>query len=217
MEQFKLLRIVGIISSLVGVLLILFGNIKTADNFRIVGDFLQNILLLNLVLLLFLPSENTMKISILTGVFMMVLDFVLETVAFYLDWWYPLGGTQFPPLIVVPLEMVTSFFIIGTAMGITITFPKKIRELDFKLLNWVKPLFKNEKFDTLWRILYIFLIAIIGTNGDYTAGPEIWAPGPYWLPLFTFFVWFFGGLTVLLFYSFLERKIGKKREILNEK
>jgi hypothetical protein len=217
MEQFKLLRIVGIISSFVGIVLILFGNIKTVDNFRIVSDFLQNILLLNLVLLLFLPSENTMKISILTGVFNMTVDFILETVAVYLDWWYPLGGTQFPPLIVVPLEMVSSFFLIGTAMGIMITFPQKIIVLDFKLLNWVKTLFKNEKFDTIWRILFMLLIAIIGTNGDYTAGPEIWAPGPYWLPLYTFFVWFFGGLTVLLFYSFLERKIGKKSEILNEK
>ncbi len=217
MGQFKLLRIVGIISSLVGIVLILFGNIKTVENFRIVGDFLQNILLLNLVLLLFLPSENTMKISILTGVFNMILDFILETVAVYLDWWYPLGGTQIPPIIVVPLEMVMSFFLIGTATGITITFPQKIRELDFKLLNWVKPLFKNEKFDMSWRILYLFLIAIIGTNGDYTAGSEIWAPGPYWLPLYTFFIWFFGGLMVLLFYSFLEQKIGKKSEILNEK
>ena len=210
MEQFKILRIVGIISSLVGIVLILFGDIKTVDNFRIVSDFLQNILLLNLVLLLFLPSENTMKISILTGFFNMIFDFVLETVAVYLDWWYPLGGTTLPPIIVVPLEMVLSFFLIGTATGIIITFPQKIREMDFKLLDWIKPLFKNERYDTLWRIFYIFLIAIIGTYGDYSAGPEIWAHGPYWLLLYTFFVWFLGGLTVLLFYSFLERKMCKE-------
>lgn len=210
MEQFKLLRYTGIVGSLAGLFLILFGGIKTTANFRIVSDLLQNIFLLNFVMLLFLPSEKTMKISLMMGIFNMVVDFFLETVAVLLDWWYPLGGTQFPPVIIVPLEMVVSFLIIGTSTGILLTFPEKFRATNNKLIGWTKPLFKNERYDVVWRVLYLFLISLVGTNGDYSAGEEIWMPGVNWLPIYTFFVWFLGGLLMLLFYTLLEKRI--KRE-----
>jgi len=207
MKDFKLLRATGIIICLVGVFLILFGGIKTPENFRILSDFIQNILILNIILLIFLPNNRTLKIALIIGIFTMVIDFILETIAVYLNWWYPLGGTQFPPIIVVPLEMVISFLIIGTAIGIILTFPEKIREMDFKPLNWIKPLFENQKFDWLWRFLLILVNAIIGTHGDYSAGPEIWVPGTYWHPIYTFFIWFGGGTIILLLYYFLEKKI----------
>ena len=63
---------------------------------------------------------------------------IVETVGVSLKLWYPLGGTQFPPLIIVPLEMVLSFFLIGTSMGIVMSFPERIRESELKLFKWVK-------------------------------------------------------------------------------
>ena len=145
----------------------------------------------------------------------MIVDFFLETVAVLLDWWYPLGGTQYPPLIIVPLEMVLSFFLIGTSTGVIFTFPEVIRNSDNKTLSFISPLFKRERFDIIWRILYSFCISLIGTNGDYSAGPEIWQPGIYWQPFYTFLVWFLGGLLILLFYSLLERKM-KIKEVLDK-
>jgi hypothetical protein len=199
-------RGLGIVSCLLGILLILFGGIKTAENFRIVSDFLQNSLEHNHVLFLFLPDDNKLKIAMIIGLLTMLIDFILETVAVYLDWWYPLGGTQFPPLIVVPLEMVLSFFLIGTTMAIILDFPEKIRTSSFFALKLIKPFFKNNRLDWFWRFLLVLLNAIIGMNGDYSAGPEIWAPGPSWNPIYTFFVWLGGGFVTLLFYYLLNKK-----------
>jgi len=207
MTHYMLLRIVGIFSSLIGVLLILFGGIKTSENFRVLSDIIQNVLVLNIVLLVFLPKDRDLKVAVLIGGFTMIFDYILETVAFYYGWWYALGGTQYPPLLVIPLEMVLSFFMIGTAMGILFTFPQKIRSMDFKLLNWTEFFFKNPKLDYFWLILLLFLNALIGTHGDYTAGNEIWVPGPYWHPLYTLIVWFGGGLITLILYFILKKKI----------
>ena len=202
MKEFRLLRITGIIASIAGVLFILFGGIKTPANFRILSDFIQNLLIINIVLLAFMPKEKAMKIALCVGLFVMGLDFGLETLAIYLNWWYPLGGFQWPPILVVPLEMVVSFIIIGTSMAIVLTFPEVIRETDEPVIKWFKPLFKDKKFDLLWRILLLLINAIIGTHGDYTAGPTIWVPGPLWHPIFTFLMWFGGGmLTLLVFYG----------------
>ena len=52
----------------------------------------------------------------------------------------------------------------------------------------------------------IVLIAIAGTYGDYTAGPEIWTPGPTWHPLGTLFVWPGSGLIALVVYHLLVRR-----------
>lgn len=181
-NQINFIRIIIVISSLTGILLILFGNdwfgtIITPDNFRIISDILQNILILQLILALFMPRTKILKISFGIGIFTMIYDFFLETAAVYLDWWYPLGGTQFPPLLVIPLEMILSFFIIGFSFSILLIFPEKIRNSNSRVINWVKPLF-HKKYDLIWRILLVLINAIIGINGDYSAGPEIWIPGP---------------------------------------
>ncbi|MHA1293768.1 MAG: hypothetical protein ACTSQJ_14010 [Promethearchaeota archaeon] len=206
-KNYRILRITGIFVCIIGLILILFFQIKTTENFRILSDFIQNIILFVLVLLIFLPDNKTMKVALIIGVFTMLFDFIIETIAVYLDWWYPLGGTQMPPIIVIPIEMVLSFLIIGTTMAIVFTFPEKIREMDFQPLNWIKPLFENENYDWYWRVLLIFINAIIGTYGDYNAGQEIWIPGPNWHPIYTFFVWFFGGIMMLLMFWFLQKKI----------
>ncbi|MBD3228582.1 MAG: hypothetical protein GF329_10380 [Candidatus Lokiarchaeota archaeon] len=97
--------------------------------------------------------------------------------------------------------MIISFFLIGVSFGIILTFPQKIKNSNSKFLRWLNPLFKNNKINIGWRILIIFINAIIGTHGDYTAGPEIWVPGLNWSPFFTFLVWLLGGLIILsLFY-----------------
>ena len=202
-----MLRIAGIISSIAGATMILFSGIKTPTNFRILSDFIQNLLLINAVLLLFLPSDREMKVALFIGLFTMGFDFILEEIAVFLDWWYPLGGTQFPPIIVVPMEMVASFFIIGTSMGVILYFPEKIREMNYTHINWLKKLFKSPRHDTFWRVVLLFINAIIGTNGDYTAGPTIWVPGPTWHPLFTFIVWFGGGLFTLIIWNILNEKL----------
>jgi len=206
MKENKLLRATGIITSLVAVILILYGNVKTPENFRFM-DVIQTCLILIIVMFIFLPDDRLMKIALIIGMLTLVIDLILETIAVYLDWWYPLGGTQIPPLIIVPLEMLIGFIFTGAATAITYTHPEKIREMDFKLLNWIKPLFKKEKYDLFWRLLLVLAMAIIGTHGDYSAGPEIWVPGPLWYPIYTFFVWFGGGLIMLYLFYYLDKKL----------
>ena len=206
MMQNKIFRISGMVASLIGICLLIFGNIRTASNFRIIGDIVQNVLIFHFILLLFWPEEDKLENALFVGLFTMGLDFALETVAVWLNWWYPKGGFQWPPILIIPLEMVVSFMIIGTTTGILLYFPEKIRELDFKPLNWLKIFVKNPKFDLFWRILQIFVTAVIGTNGDFSAGWEIWMPGPGWHWIYTFFVWFGGGLLILAFFLFVEKK-----------
>ncbi len=209
MNDKKLIRILGIIISTVGIIIILFGNIKTTETFRLL-DLIQSILLLIVVTLIFMPNKRILKIALIIGSFTMVFDWVLETIAVYLNWWYPLGGLQYPPIIIVPLEMVVGFLFIGASMGVILNFPEKIREMEFKILNWIKPLVKEPKYDKIWRFLLILLNAIIGTNGDYSAPRTIWAPGPYWHPIYTFFVWFGGGIITILLFQYLILKIKEK-------
>ncbi len=197
----------GITASVVGVVFIMFGGIKTPQNFRILSDLIQNLLLLNAIILLFLPSDRQMKVALCTGCFTAAWDFMLEEAAVYLNWWYPRGGTQFPPAVVVPLEMVASFVIIGTSMGLFFYFPRRIRAADCKLVNWAKPLFALSKNDRWWLVLLLVANAVIGTNGDYSAGPSIWGPGAAWHPLYTFIVWFGGGLLVLFVFTWLDKRI----------
>ena len=61
-----------------------------------------------------------------------------------------------------------------------------------------------------WRVAFAFLNALVGTNGDYSAGPTIWAPGPNWYPIYTFFVWLGGGIVCLLLFNWLDKKIPKE-------
>lgn len=205
-------RFFGTMTCFFGILFILFGDIKTPENFRILSDFIQNILLFNLILLIFMPTNRVMKIAIIIGVFTVIIDFILETVAVYLDWWYPLGGTQYSPIIVVPLEMVASFFLIGSTMAIILTFPEELRNTEIRFLRPFKIFVRNPNMDKVWRLLLILGNAIIGTNGDYTAGPTIWVPGPTWHPFYTFLVWFGGGfITLVLFYS-LQNMIPKEED-----
>lgn len=202
----RLLRISGFFASVFGLILILIGNIKTPANFRILSDIIQNVLLFNIILLLFLPEQKKLENALILGLFTMIFDFFLETIAVYLNWWYPKGGFQAPPILIVPLEMVISFMLIGTTVGIILGFPEKIRNMEFKPFNWLKFFVNNPRYDLMWRILYIFVNAVVGTNGDYTAGYDIWVPGPYWHWIYTFFVWFGGGLIILLVFYYLERK-----------
>ena len=52
----------------------------------------------NLVIFVFYPDKRTFKIAFIVGIFTMVFDFVLETIAVILDWWHPLGGLQYHPI-----------------------------------------------------------------------------------------------------------------------
>jgi len=209
MHVLKLTRITGIILSTIGVLFILFGGIKTPENFRILSDFIQNFLLIIIVLLLFLPDDRKMKVSFLVGLFSTGFDFILESAAVYSNWWFPLGGTQFPPAIVVPLEMVCSFFIIGTNTSIMFYLPEKIRMMDCKPFDWLKKFVRNKRYDVHWRVVFLFANAVIGMNGDYSSGPAIWMPGASWFPVYTFLVWFLGGLLILAFFTVVDRKLAR--------
>ncbi len=79
--------------------------------------------------------------------------------------------------------------------------------MDCRPLNWIKPLFKNPRYDPLWLVVLLVVNAIVGTNGDYSAGSSIWVPGTAWHPLYTFVVWFGGGLLVLLVFTWLDKRI----------
>ncbi|NVM55441.1 MAG: hypothetical protein HWN66_17170 [Candidatus Helarchaeota archaeon] len=216
MKEFNLLRATGIIACIAGILLIIFvDNVKTSENFHIINDFIQNILVLNTVLLIFIPNNRRLKIALIIGVFIMLFDFIFETIAVYAGWWYPLGGIQFPPVLVLPLEMVISFLIIGTSTGLILYLPNKIREMDFKAFNWLKPLVRNPKFDWFWRVLIILVLTVVSTLGDFTAGPEIWVRGPNWHPSFTFILngWFYIGMLALFLLYYLEKRIPEETSI----
>ncbi|MHA1732004.1 MAG: hypothetical protein ACTSU5_08665 [Promethearchaeota archaeon] len=199
------LRVAGMLACLGGVAYILFGGVKTASNFRVLSDLVQNLLVLAFVLLLFWPDARAARNALALGAFTMAYDFILETTAVYLDWWYPLGGTQFPPVLVVPLEMVSSFLLIGAATYFLLDAPARIREGCPAPASWFRPAFRDPRFDDAWRVAFTLLVAVVGTRGDYTAGPDIWAPGPQWHVALTFVVWFSGGLLVLLVYKLMNR------------
>lgn len=204
----RIARGAGIATLLVGLVVVLFGDVKTPANFRLLSDLVQNVLVFNLVLLVFLPARREIKIALVLGAFNVVVDFVLETVAVALDWWYPLGGTQFPPVVVVPLEMVASFFLIGAAFALVMTFPAQIRASENRVIHRLEPLVRHPRRDWAWRVALIVVNAVVGTHGDYTAGPEIWQPGPAWHPAGTFLVWLLGGLASLALFTWLERRAG---------
>jgi hypothetical protein len=221
MKSYLLLRVLGTTLCLLAILLLMAKLITVSANGRILSDIIQNILLLGLCLFLIFPEEKRLQNAILIGAYTCVLDFFLETAAVYLAWWFPLGGTQAPPILVVPLEMVLGFFFFGTAIGLIFIVPRKIREFEpgksgnafytkiAKLLKWLFP----KKLDLVWLVGFVFLSAVIGMYGDYNAGPGAWVPGPGWQMIYTFFVWFLGGLSMLaVFYTLEKIRIHDKRE-----
>ncbi len=212
----QVLRVFGMLLSLTGIIIILFGGVKTPENFRVVSDIFQNVCLITFILLFFFPDAPRIRKAMGLGLFVLIYDFILETIAVKLDWWYPLGGTQAPPLLIIPLEMVLSFFLIGTATYLILDAPDQIRACDSPPLVWLRPLFRNPRYDKILRVLYITLNAIVGTNGDYTAGPEIWVPGPTWHPVFTFLVWLSGGLLALGVFYGLKTRDRKDTDIVEK-
>jgi len=199
------IRAGGVALILGGIAVVLSSRITTPANFRLLNDLVQNALVLAAVLLAFLPTKQALLRAVALGVFVMVFDFVLETVAVRLGWWRPLGGTQFPPVLVVPLEMLIGFLIMGTSFGVVLCFPVRIRNARSQALNWARPWFENPRRDRAWQLLLILLVAAAGTHGDYAAGPEIWLPGAHWRPAYTFCVWAGTGLAVLWAYRRLQR------------
>lgn len=152
-----------------------------------------------------MPNNTQMKNALKLGFVIMVYDFLLETVAFYLDWWYPKGGTQFPPIVIVPLEMVASFLIIGTSFSFLFSIPKVLQESHWEGLKVLRKIFEKPKMDYFFYILLIIINALVGMNGDYSAGTTIWEAGPNWHPIYTFFVWLSGGVLALGIYLKLYR------------
>lgn len=121
----------GIVISVIALSLLFFGDIKTPENFRIISDFFQNILVLNIVLLFFMPKNRRLKIALIIGAAIMVFDFVFEVIAVYAGYWIPIGENL---ILGLPIEMVISFFFIGTSLGLVLYLPEKIREMDFKMV-----------------------------------------------------------------------------------
>jgi phosphoglycolate phosphatase-like HAD superfamily hydrolase len=200
-------RWVGIVLCFLGILYILFSGIKTPENFRVLSDIVQTVLVTFLVYLLFIPEKRQFTNASKLGIFVMIYDFLLETVAVALDWWYPIGGTQLEPILIIPLEMVLSFWLMGVSTSIIFSSPEIIRKTELKSISWLKKFFKHSKFDNIFRISIILLLAIVGTNGDYTAGPTIWVAGPKWHFIYTFIVWMTGGFLTLLVYLKLNQKV----------
>ncbi|MHA1338488.1 MAG: hypothetical protein ACTSRZ_01335 [Promethearchaeota archaeon] len=125
--------------------------------------------------------------------------------------------------------MVLSFLIIGMSFYFVLEIPEKLMELDSQSINmlqlWQKlpiirniltffnKLFRSPKYikrskfyNLIIRIFFIFLNAIIGANGDYSAGELVWKPGDNWRPIFTFIVWFGGGIITLIAFYILKPK-----------
>ncbi|MFX0100904.1 MAG: hypothetical protein ACFFCS_15115 [Candidatus Hodarchaeota archaeon] len=208
-ERMLVPRIVGIITSFSGILFIMFGGVKNPGNFRVVSDLLQNFFILLLVLLVFFPGNKDIHVALYLGILSLVYDFLVEKVGIAFDLWHPLGGTQFPPFFNVPLEMVFSFFFIGISMAVILTFPRRFREMDFKLFNWLKPLFKNEKLDVFWQVLLVCVNTWLSTSGDFSADETIFILGSNWNPLFTVILnaWLYWGLLLVLLRHLLEKRM----------
>lgn len=207
MKEFDLLRVLGISISIFGILVIIFGNVKTPENFQMLSNFGQNILVLNAILLIIMPKNRRLKIVLIIGVAIMVFDFVFEVIAVGAGWWILIGDNL---VLGLPIEMVISFLFIGTATGLILYLPEKIREMDFKLFNWLKPLVKNPRYDLLWKLLIVLALTIISTYGDLSGGVEmgVWAYGPNWHSSFVFILngWLYIGLIALSLQYVLEKK-----------
>ncbi|MHA1229447.1 MAG: hypothetical protein ACTSRP_02940 [Candidatus Helarchaeota archaeon] len=208
MKDHIMLKLFGMIGVCVSLIIILFGGIKNPSNFRLISDIIQNTLISIFMLFLFFPDNKKIRDAIYLGTFVMVFDFILESIAVKFDWWYSLGGTTFPPIIIVPLEMIVGFFFLGFSFYFIFDIPVylvKIRS-NYSLIKFFTNLAKKKPIPHIFRITIVFLNAIIGTNGDLTAGEEIWKMGPGWAPIYTFFIWLIGGLITLSFYYFLQNK-----------
>ncbi|NVM31257.1 MAG: hypothetical protein HWN65_20635 [Candidatus Helarchaeota archaeon] len=187
----------------------------TPQNFRFFSDIIQNTLAFVIILFILWPDSGHLQIAFGVGLFTMGYDFFIETLAVKLDWWYPLGGTQAPPILVIPIEMVISFLIFGAITALFFQIPERVRTTDSRIVSKFKKLFKNSNMDVGWQILLILVISIAGTYGDYSAGPTVWVPGPSWHPFFTFLIWFHGGLLTILIFFLLKRR-AKKRQNLHK-
>ncbi|GAB4323345.1 MAG: hypothetical protein Kow0069_28400 [Promethearchaeota archaeon] len=192
-----------------------FGGVKTPQNFRVTGDLVQNAAVLAFVLLLLLPDGGTLRRAARLGLVVMAYDFFLETTAAYAGWWFPLGGTQWPPLLVVPLEMVLSFGLVGASTGVLFAAPELVRREAEKPParrtwphRWLLRPFRNPRTDPAWILAYVALVSLVGTRGDYSAGPEVWVPGEGWHPALTFLAWLSGGLVAYAAHAWLKRRGG---------
>ena len=200
--------LLSIFFTLIGILL--FTDIKTPENFRFMNDVVQSGCVLTIMWLVILPSKKVVRASFYLGLSMMIWDFILETIAVKMGWWYPLGGIQLAPYLVIPLEMVISFLFLGMATGFLFGAPIDIRQNDNIHIphQWLKRLVQNPRFDLLYQLGFIVILAFVGMDGDYNAGPSIWVPGPSWQREYTFLIWLFGGLLGLfLFKKFTRLKI----------
>ncbi|MBD3351181.1 MAG: hypothetical protein GF364_06820 [Candidatus Lokiarchaeota archaeon] len=212
MNDLKPMRISGIVLSTIGVVLILFSGIKTVTNFRILSDIIQNILIFNIILLIFMPERKRLLKSFILGIIVMIYDFLIETIAVKFEWWFPLSGTQYPPFLVIPLEMVISFFIIGSSFSLLFDLPERIEEIKDHRFVSLKKLFSKKYSIHIFRVILVVLNAFVGMHGDYSAPDEIWMPGENWSPLFTFLIWLSGGLLSVAVFYFIEYLMPNQKE-----
>ena len=179
----------------------------TSGNFRIQGDLIGNIIKMSFVTLLLIPNNTILKRAIYLGIFTVLLDGILETLAYYHIWWIAELGSTYPPINPVPIEMIGSFLFIGISAGIVFSVPEIIRQINYPPLNWLKNFFLNPHEDWVWVLAVFFFIVIGGALADWSsilAG--IYVPGPGWGLLIVAFVWLVNGfLSVIAF--FILRKI----------
>ena len=116
----------------------LVGLNQTPGNFRIQADLIGNIIKMAFVLLLLIPNNTILKRAIYLGIFTFLLDGILESVAFYQNWWIAELGSTYPPFIPIPIEMAGSFLFVGISAGIVFSVPELIREINNPPLNCLK-------------------------------------------------------------------------------
>lgn len=116
------------------------------DLVRLLSMLLSPILPI-VVILLFKPTRKEIKCGILAGVFMAVVDYILEVYAGTLGLWHTHGGFQ---VLNVPLDMVVSFVFFGWGFCL------------------IYSLFKKLRYHALARAIFTVILAGICTSADYT-------------------------------------------------
>ena len=196
--------------SFLGVLIILIGLITVGTNLkasRTLG-FIKNSMALFVVVAATRPTDRELKLALIIGIYNVFLDYLVESVAYVMGWWYAVEGTTFPPLLIVPLEMILEFLPLGAAYILIWDLPRSKKDTHH---TFFRTLFAKKYFIYVWTLFILVATGLLGVYGDfYAANGSVFLPSPGLTPVHIFFVWSSCGFTMILLHRYLVRRIMTK-------
>lgn len=196
---------IGILSA-IGVLLILFGLIATANlkASRTLG-FIKNSMALFVVIAATRPKEKELKLSLIIGAFTVFLDYLVESIAFVMGWWYATEGTTYPPFLIVPFEMIIEFLPLGAAYILIWDLPRSKRNTNIQFFRTV---FERPYFIYVWTLFILIATGFLGVYGDfYGANGSVFFPHEDLTQFHIFLVWTSCGFAMIGLHKYLVTRL----------